>query len=814
MSLLEHGVRCVRTYVEEEMAWQATLRPEMDWSMDAELPRRFKVWKRQVTSELRLQMAADPKKQQLWACTYVIVCAGEQGENVIQQAKLLEETEDHTKILGALDEFVSPSTHFVEDSFNYFYLKQGEMSVSHYQAAVEQLIERMIPQYNASKTMKHTDVKQLLLRNLLLVGLRHKDVLKQCQTMKSDACTAEHLLNLARQAEYRDTTALRLTKTVTSNAHTLQANSESSLHQINQRRQKIDQQNGSSNSRRCRWCGRSRLCRRSECPARDRYCNKCHIKGHFEEVCRQDSTRRINKRQPVHKLEDDDDEDEEEEDEVTSVYSFNTLYNLKTMESEHIRPLWISTTATSQVHKVNVEVDTGADCNVMPVYLFSKIFGSKQPEPSDARIQAYGGMPVTIVGKCTVIIHKSDGTQTSAVFQVTHHNGHAIIGRSTSRDIGYANLPAIECPPLSMAPITHDVQTLQQHVEQPRMHKTQSSTTIDNIRNKGTNNSVADVFSHASPHPHRSTDVRPEDVTPLHVLSDSIPANQSCLDSVQTEAKKDGTLQQPRNCQATQSTRCRQQQEGLSQYEGPAGPWKRLGIDYFKWNQQRYLLIADYYSRFPIIRSVSTMSAAHLVTVLKTIFSEYGLPEELVSDKGTQFTSEQYTSFAEEYNIKITHSSSRYPQSNGFNESMVKITKQILQRCKQTSSDPHMAMLLYRSTPLQSGTASPAELLSQRRYQTTLPNKNREPVRSRETKANVIGTPTGNNPKSYKIQLPTGQRFTRNRRHLRPDRGTAPDDNEPDQIAAREPRGPRRSAHESHPPRRLRYNQLGESSSY
>ena len=163
-------------------------------------------------------------------------------------------------------------------------------------------------------------------------------------------------------------------------------------------------------------------------------------------MCRQDSTRRINKRQPVHKLEDDDDE-EDEEDEVTSVYSFNTLYNLKAMESEHIRPLRISTTATSQVHKVNVEVDTGADCNVMPVYLFSKIFGSKQPESSDARIQAYGGMPVTIVGKCTVIIHKSDGTQTSAVFQVTHHNGHAIIGRSTSRDIGYVNLPAIECPP-------------------------------------------------------------------------------------------------------------------------------------------------------------------------------------------------------------------------------------------------------------------------------------------------------------------------------------------------------------------------------
>ena len=268
----------------------------IEWSMDAELPQRYKVWKRQVTSELRLQMAEDPNKQKLWACTYIIVCAGEQGEDVIQQAKLLEE-KDYTKILDVLDEFVSPSTYFVEDRVNYFYLKQAEMSVSHYQAAAEQLIDRMIPQYNASKTMKHTDVKQLLLRNLLLVVLRYKDILKQCQTMKSDACTAEHLLNLARQAKYRDTTALRLTKTVTSNAHTLQDNSESSLHQINQRRQKIDQQNGSAISQRCRWCGKSRLCRRSECPARDIYCNKCHIKGHFEKVCRQDSRRRINKRQ-------------------------------------------------------------------------------------------------------------------------------------------------------------------------------------------------------------------------------------------------------------------------------------------------------------------------------------------------------------------------------------------------------------------------------------------------------------------------------------------------------------------------------------
>ena len=227
---------------------------------------------------------------------------------------------------------------------------------------------------------------------------------------------------------------------------------------------------------------------------------------------------------------------------------------------------------------MSVEVDTGADCNVMPVYLFSKFFGNKQLKSSSARIQAYGGMSVTIVGKYTVIIHKSDGTQTSAVFQVTHHNGHAIIGRSTSREIGYVHFLAIACPPLSMTPITHAVQTIQQHVEKPIVtHKTQSIT-ISNNSHKRTSDSVADAIKQVSPLLRRST----EDVTPLHVLSDNIPADQSCLDSVKTKEQKDGNLQQPQNCQASQSTRCSQQQKDLSQYEVPAGPWKRLGIDYFK----------------------------------------------------------------------------------------------------------------------------------------------------------------------------------------------------------------------------------------
>ena len=58
-------------------------------------------------------------------------------------------------------------------------------------------------------------------------------------------------------------------------------------------------------------------------------------------------------------------------------------------------------------------------------------------------------------------------------------------------------------------------------------HKTQSITSGNN-RHKGTNNSVADAIKRVSPLSQRPT----EDVTPLHVLFDSIAVDQSCLDSV------------------------------------------------------------------------------------------------------------------------------------------------------------------------------------------------------------------------------------------------------------------------------------------
>jgi len=107
--------------------------------------------------------------------------------------------------------------------------------------------------------------------------------------------------------------------------------------------------------------------------------------------------------------------------------------------------------------------------------------------------------------------------------------------------------------------------------------------------------------------------------------------------------------------------------------------------------------------------------------LLKKIFAEYGIPAVAHTDQGTQFVSGEFRAFAVQYRFQVQHSSPRYPQSNGFIEAMVKTTKNIIEKADEAGSDPHLAILIYRSTPIRPGQLSPGELLTQCKYRALLP---------------------------------------------------------------------------------------------
>ena len=137
----------------------------------------------------------------------------------------------------------------------------------------------------------------------------------------------------------------------------------------------------------------------------------------------------------------------------------------------------------------------------------------------------------------------------------------------------------------------------------------------------------------------------------------------------------------------------------------PDLPWQRVGTDLFEYKQKPYLLIVDYHSRFIDIALLHNMSSATVIRHTKSIFARHSIPELVISDSGPQFHAECYKQFAEDYSFKHVTSSPYYPQGNGEAERAVGTIKRLVEK----EEDPYLALLAYRSTPLQNG-FSPAEL--------------------------------------------------------------------------------------------------------
>ena len=81
---------------------------------------------------------------------------------------------------------------------------------------------------------------------------------------------------------------------------------------------------------------------------------------------------------------------------------------------------------------------------------------------------------------------------------------------------------------------------------------------------------------------------------------------------------------------------------------------------------------------------------------LKSMFATFGIPEEVMSNGGLQFSSFAFQNFAEHYGFCHTLSSPRYAQSSGKAERAVQTVKNFLKN-RMIHISP---LLAYRTSPL------------------------------------------------------------------------------------------------------------------
>ena len=96
--------------------------------------------------------------------------------------------------------------------------------------------------------------------------------------------------------------------------------------------------------------------------------------------------------------------------------------------------------------------------------------------------------------------------------------------------------------------------------------------------------------------------------------------------------------------------------------------------------KKRYILVCtDYVTKWVEAKDIPRVTEKVVVDFLhEDIFTRFGVPREIVTDQGSQFTSHLMTTLVQHYKIKHKLSSPYHPQGNGQVESTNKVLESIL----------------------------------------------------------------------------------------------------------------------------------------
>ena len=180
------------------------------------------------------------------------------------------------------------------------------------------------------------------------------------------------------------------------------------------------------------------------------------------------------------------------------------------------------------------------------------------------------------------------------------------------------------------------------------------------------------------------------------------------------------------------------------------------------------MVVVDAHSKWLDVAVVTTPSSQQAIKVLRNLFATHGLPEMMVSDNGSAFTSAEFQTFVKRNGIRHVRSAPYHPSSNGQAERVVQTFKEAI--LKTTGDlDTRLARFLfqYRLTPHTTTGLSPAEMLLGRRPRSHLDLL----VYAR----NFHGSPTWvpgvvtamSGPVSMVIQLEDGQAVRRHTDHVK-----------------------------------------------
>ena len=179
-----------------------------------------------------------------------------------------------------------------------------------------------------------------------------------------------------------------------------------------------------------------------------------------------------------------------------------------------------------------------------------------------------------------------------------------------------------------------------------------------------------------------------------------------------------------KTCEPCQKNRPRPMEVLLFSWNVANGPWDRIHIDYAgPFEGYMWLVVVDSFTKWVEIVPLTTATSLTTITALRVMYGRWGIPRQLVSDNGAQFTSSEFKEFCEKNGVTHIRTTPYHPKTNGLAERMVQTFKQRF-RASSNNKDIQVRLqnflLSYRNTPHTSTNRSPAEMFIGRRLATVL----------------------------------------------------------------------------------------------
>ncbi|CAB4026142.1 Transposon Tf2-9 poly [Paramuricea clavata] len=152
----------------------------------------------------------------------------------------------------------------------------------------------------------------------------------------------------------------------------------------------------------------------------------------------------------------------------------------------------------------------------------------------------------------------------------------------------------------------------------------------------------------------------------------------------------------------------------------------QIKISYFGVIAEQVVVLTDYYSRWPEVKILKSVTSKNILDWLLSVFATHGFPDEIKSDNASYFVSTEFKDTLTSWGIEHKTVTEYWPQANGqverFNQVLEKHILTAQAEGKEWKPTIPIMLLHYRNTPHRMTGRTPSSLLMNREVKTKLPS--------------------------------------------------------------------------------------------